>query len=144
MELGAGSWEELSHSSNLKRYYQCMQISSFRDLDVWNLGMLLAEEVYSLTASFPTSEHYGLTGQMRSAAVSIPSNIAEGHNRGYTKEYLRFLGIAQGSLAELETQLELALRLSYLTHSEAQTPMRNADLLGKQIRTLQKSLSGRR
>ena len=110
---------------------------------MWNLGVRLAEDVYRLTARFPAREDYGLTGQLRSAAVSIPSNIAEGHNRGYTKEYLHFLAIAQGSLAELETQLELALRLSYPDQTEALTSLRNADVLGKQLRTLQKSLKTR-
>ena len=88
-------------------------VKSYRDLDVWRLGMDLAEAVYQCTSSFPKHELFGLTAQMRRAAVSIPSNIAEGRARSSTKELLHFLAIARGSLAELETQFELALRLGY-------------------------------
>lgn len=90
-----------------------MGVSSYRDLRVWQLGMELAKEVYLLTQSFPQEERYGLRSQVRDAAVSIPSNIAEGHARGFTKEFLRFISIATGSLAELETQLLLAESLGY-------------------------------
>ena len=80
-----------------------MEIKSYRDLRVWQAGMDLVVRVYRLTQGFPTHELYGLTSQMRRAAVSIPSNIAEGHTRESSKEYLHHLSIAQGSLAELET-----------------------------------------
>src|ERR1039457_3202240 len=86
---------------------------SFRDLEVWQLGLDLVQSVYQCTAAFPKSETFGLAAQMRGAAVSIPSNIAEGQARNSTKEFLRFLSYALGSLAELETQLELATRLEY-------------------------------
>src|ERR1035438_2853667 len=88
-------------------------VKSFRDLDVWRLGLDLAEAVYQCTSSFHKCELFGLTAQMRRAAVSIPSNIAEGRARTSTKEFLQFLSIALGSLAELETQFELAVRLGY-------------------------------
>lgn len=77
--------------------------------------MLLVEDVYRLTSTFPAEERFGLTSQMRRAVVSVPSNIAEGSARHGTKELLYFLGIATGSLAELDTQLELSLRLRYCT-----------------------------
>jgi len=88
-------------------------------LRVWQLGMQLTEEVYQLTQSFPASELYGLTGQMRRAAVSVPSNIAEGAGRESDQEFTRFLVIARGSLSELETQCRIALRLGYVQQIES-------------------------
>jgi len=85
------------------------------DLKVWQKGVDLVVSVYRLTGSFPKSELYGLTSQMRRAAVSVPSNIAEGHALKQTQAYLRHLAIASGSLAEVETQLEIARRLGYLS-----------------------------
>jgi four helix bundle protein len=81
--------------------------------------MLLVKGVYRLTSSFPREEQFGLISQMRRAAVSVPSNIAEGSARRGTKELLYFLGVATGSLAELDTQLEFAFRLKYCTEIEA-------------------------
>src|SRR4051794_26869316 len=89
-------------------------ITSFRDLRVWQAGMTLVERVYQCTARFPSSEVFGLSAQMQRAAVSVPSNIAEGHTRAYTREYLHHVAIALGSLAELQTQIELALRLGFV------------------------------
>ena len=89
-----------------------MQIKSFRDLRVWQAGIELVLAVYELTSKFPRHEVYGLSSQMQRAAVSVPSNIAEGHTRESTKEYLQHLSIAQASLAELETQLEIAKQLN--------------------------------
>ncbi len=86
-----------------------------KDLRVWQSAMLLVEDVYRLTSTFPREEQFGLTSQMRRAAVSVPSNIAEGATRSGTKELLYFLGVATGSLAELDTQLDLSLRLKYCT-----------------------------
>jgi four helix bundle protein len=82
-------------------------------LDVWQDAMALVESIYRLTADFPDHERFGLVSQMRRAAVSIPSNIAEGAARRSTAEYLRFLSIARGSLAELDTQINIALRLGF-------------------------------
>jgi four helix bundle protein len=95
-----------------------MTVNSFRDLRVWQAGMDLVETVYRLSESFPAKEMYGLTNQMRRCAVSIPSNIAEGHTREHSKEYLHHISIAQASLAELQTQLEIAARLKYLSDEE--------------------------
>ena len=88
--------------------------SSFRDLQVWQRGMQIVESVYRVSGCFPKTEIYGLTSQVHRAAVSVPSNIAEGHARSSTKEYLHHVSFAEGSLAELETQLEVAARLNYL------------------------------
>ena len=77
-----------------------MMINSYRELKVWQLGMQLVKDIYLLTRQFPNQELYGLTSQVRRASVSIPANIAEGHARESTKEFLRYISIAQGSLAE--------------------------------------------
>ena len=82
-------------------------------LDAWRFGMQLAKAVYELTAAFPAEERYGLAQQMRRAAVSIPSNLAEGAGRDGAREYLHFISIARGSLAELETQMQLAVMLDF-------------------------------
>lgn len=97
-----------------KRWYV---IKSFRDLDIWNKGMQIAREVYQFTSKLPVEEKYGLASQMRRAAVSLPSNIAEGFRRRNSKEFKQFLHIALGSAAELETQLELCREL-FNTESE--------------------------
>ena len=83
-------------------------MKNFKELRVWQRAMDLVEQVYELTRDFPKQETYGLTSQIRRAAVSVPSNIAEGHTREHLKEYLHHLSMAQASLAELETQLEIA------------------------------------
>ncbi len=87
-----------------------MQIQNFKDLIVWQKAMMLAEESYKITNVFPQSELFGLVSQIKRSAISIPSNIAEGNKRG-TKDYVRFLKIAYGSSAELETQLLLSQKL---------------------------------
>jgi four helix bundle protein len=86
---------------------------SFTELSVWQRSMQLAEAVYHLTQSFPREEIYGMTSQMRRAAVSIPSNIAEGQGRGTNREFQQFLSIARGSTCEIQTQLVLARRLRF-------------------------------
>jgi four helix bundle protein len=88
-----------------------MMVKSFRDLAVWQRSIRMAVSVYRLTQGFPREEIYGLTSQMRRAAVSVPSNIAEGHGRLSTNEYRQFLGVARGSNFELQTQLEIARAL---------------------------------
>ena len=113
---------------------------SFRDLDVWHLGVELAETVYRITARFPKSELFGLSSQMRRAAVSIPSNIAEAEGHAHsTREFLHFLAISRGSLAELETQLELAIRLDY-ADSDLHAARTQSDLLGKKLNRLQTTI----
>jgi four helix bundle protein len=93
-------------------------IRSYSDLLVWQKAMALVTEIYEVTSSFPTAEMFGLTSQIRQAAVSIPSNIAEGQGRSSTGEFRQFLGHARGSLAELETQLYIAKNLRYLTEAQ--------------------------
>jgi four helix bundle protein len=115
----------------------------FRDLRVWQGGMELVESVYRVTQSFPKQEIYGLASQLRCAAVSIPANIAEGQGRAHIKAYLNFLSIAQGSVAELETELELAGRLGYLTSDALDPLMSQLASLGRQVRALRTALANR-
>ncbi|MCD4728883.1 MAG: four helix bundle protein [Pirellulales bacterium] len=91
---------------------------NFRDLRIWSLGKVIALNTYRITKNFPREEAYGMTSQMRRAALSIPSNIAEGFNRNHNNEYRQFLFIALGSCAELETQAELCLDLKYISKSD--------------------------
>jgi len=118
-------------------------INSYKDLKVWQYGIDITEEIYTSTQTFPKSEIYGLCSQMQRAAVSIPSNIAEGHARNSTKEFLRFLSIALGSIAELETQIILAERLNYLKPEKSILMQKKLNELGKMIRGLQKSLKAK-
>ncbi|MDO8343850.1 MAG: four helix bundle protein [Cellvibrio sp.] len=108
-------------------------------LDAWKFSMELVKSVYQLTAVFPIEERFGLAQQMRRAAVSIPSNIAEGAGRNGAQEYLHFIGIARGSLAELETQLQLAVMLDFVTSDHAAFEL--ADRTGKLLTGLHKKLS---
>jgi len=117
-----------------------MQIKSFRDLRVWQAGIELVESVYAITSKFPRNEVYGLSSQMQRAAVSVPSNIAEGHARESTKEYLQHLSIAQASLAELETQVEIARRLNYVSDDELSTLLTKISALGRQLFSLRNAL----
>jgi four helix bundle protein len=113
-----------------------------KDLIVWQKAMDLVVETYRLTTTFPKSEVYGLASQMRRAAVSVPSNIAEGHALKQTQAYERHLAIACGSLSELETQLEIATRLGYLP-SENRPIIEKAHEVGRMLAGLRKSLLGR-
>ena len=93
-------------------------VNSFQDLIVWQKAMALATDIYRVTRLLPKEELFGLTSQLRRAAVSIPSNIAEGQARNSPKEFLNFISIAKGSAAELTTQLDLCTRLGYLTNAQ--------------------------
>jgi len=105
---------------------QVRKIRSYRDLQVWQEGIELVQKIYETTQVFPDEDRYGLTSQMRRAAVSVPANIAEGCARNFRKEFKQFLFIALGSLAELETLCEAAIRVGYLpefSSKELQTLM---------------------
>jgi four helix bundle protein len=115
-------------------------VKRFNDLIVWQKSMTLVERIYQVTASFPKEEIYGLTSQIRRAAISIPSNIAEGQSRHSTKEFLRFLSIALGSRSEVETQLIIASRLKYLGSDMAIELTAQLDELGRLLRGLVNSL----
>jgi four helix bundle protein len=106
--------------------------------------MDLVEKLYGLSASFPLEENYGLRSQIRRAAVSIPSNIAEGQSRASTKEFLNHLSIAQASLAEVETQLEISVRLKYLSVEQVTAAVQAIQKLGKQLHALRTALEARK
>lgn len=118
-------------------------LKSYRDLLVWQKAIELTVLVYRLSEGFPEREIYGLTSQVRRAAVSVPSNIAEGYGRGSRREYLQFLSIAQGSLKELETQTILAVRFFYVTSSQAERVLSESDRLGKMLGSLIRALKAK-
>ncbi len=118
-----------------------MPIPTFRDLIVWQRAMVLAENVYKLTASFPTEERFGLTAQLRRTVVSIPSNIAEGKGRQKTGPYVNHLKIALGSEAELQTQLELAYRLGFTERKRVAPLLDAASEVGRMLNGLVASLA---
>ena len=113
---------------------------SYRDLDVWKLSIELVKEIYQVTAKFPPTEMYGITNQLRRAAISIPSNIAEGQGRNSFKEFKQFLAIALGSLAELETQLIISHEIGYLTLDDYDKLSAALDTIRKMIKALANSL----
>ena len=113
---------------------------NFRDLEIWKLGKEIALNVYEASKKFPQHELYGLVSQMRRAAVSIPSNIAEGFNRFHNKEYRQFLFVALGSCAELETQIELSVELGFLAKSSSAGLLEKLDHEARMIRNLIKRL----
>jgi four helix bundle protein len=116
------------------------KIKNFRDLDVWQLGMEIVVDVYKCTKGFPKEEIYGLVSQMRRAALSIPSNIAEGFNRYHNKEYRQFLYIALGSCAELETQIDASFLLQYIDQTIKNEVLENIDHESRMLRNLIKRL----
>ena len=119
------------------------KIASYRDLLVWQKGVRLAKTIYKLSAAFPGDERFGLVSQMRRAAVSIPSNIAEGQARRGRKEFAQFLSHAEGSLAELDTQLVLAVELGHCSAAEAELSQSSIVELQKMITGLRQKLNAR-
>ena len=120
-----------------------MAVKSYKELIVWQKGMDLVETVYKATAKFPKEELYGLSSQLRRAVVSVASNIAEGQGRKSTKEFMRHLSIAYGSLVEAETQLEIARRLEYLEEPEYITMMESAGEIARMLNGLNSALNER-
>ena len=114
--------------------------SSFRDLEVWQESMTLVEESYALSKRFPPEERFGLTSQLRRAAVSVPSNIGEGARRKRRKAFLHHLDIALGTQGEVDVQLELAMRLAFCTRSERDVIQQRVDRIGRMLNGLIESL----
>lgn len=114
---------------------------SYRDLVVWQQAMDLAVSAYALTKTWPRDEVYGLTGQVRRASTSVPSNIAEGYGRETRGAYLQFLRVAQGSLKELETHLLIAQRVGIAADDNVEPLMRQAESVGKMLRLLLRKLA---
>ena len=118
-----------------------MKVQHYRELIVWQKAMQLVKEIYVLTKKLPKEETYGLSSQMQRAAVSIPSNIAEGQARAGTKEFVQFLKIASGSKAELQTQLLICVDVGYLPDSDINTAMNLSEEIGKMLSSLLQKLT---
>jgi four helix bundle protein len=110
-----------------------MKVKHFRDLQVWQRSMGLARSIYTLTGGFPRSERFGLPDQMRRAAVSVPSNIAEGHGRLSDKSFAVFLSQARGSLNELQTQLELSIQLGFSQPAQCSAALQEIEELARML-----------
>ena len=117
-----------------------MGVQSYQDLKVWNIAMQLALEVYRISEPFPQSERFGLTSQLRRAAVSVASSIAEGHARSTRGEYRNFLSIARGSAIEVEVQLFLAEQLDYVQSPVLTKARDHCDAISRMITNLKRSL----
>ena len=113
-----------------------MSWKHYRELIVWQKAMDLTDEIYRLVRSFPKEEQFSLSDQLRRAAVSVPSNIAEGHGRQTDKEFKQFLSIAKGSVFEAETQIMIAIRQGYISAEEAQPAFTLCDEVGKMLTAL--------
>jgi four helix bundle protein len=118
-----------------------MSVQHYRELIVWQKAIALVEEVYRITNSFPKTEIYALTNQIRRAAVSVPSNIAEGQGRESTRDFLHFLSIAQGSLMELETQITIAERLGYFQKEQEARLLESTAEVSRMLSGLRNSLN---
>jgi len=117
-----------------------MNTQSYRDLEVWQKAMDLVVDCYQSTKGFPKSEVYGLTSQLQRAAVSVPANIAEGRARQHTKEFLQHISIAYGSLAEVETLVQIAQRLDYLNVNQTKNILDKTAEIGRMLNGLRRSL----
>lgn len=117
--------------------------ASFRKLVAWQKAIILVKAIYQISASFPKEEVYGLTSQLKRAAVSIPSNIAEGSSRQSHVEFIRFINIARGSLAEVETQLEIAKELEFINLEELSALSLKTEEIGRLLSGLRSSLENK-
>jgi len=113
---------------------------SYKDLEVWQVSLELVKAIYQITGKFPSSERFGLTQQIRRAAISIPSNVAEGQFRNSSKEFKQFLSIALGSAAELETQLIIAREIDYLSGEESTFLLNILERIMKMLKKLSLSI----
>lgn len=118
-------------------------MNSFRELIVWQKSMNLVTNIYLVTSSFPKSEQFGLTSQIKRSAISIPSNIAEGFGRNSKNEFVRFLQISMGSLFELQTQLEISSNLGYLAKNKFNELHDNSIEIEKMLKALIKSIKNK-
>ena len=117
-----------------------MEFSDYKNLNVWKLSIQLSKDIYLLVKKFPLEERFGLTDQIKRSAVSVPSNIAEGQARNSNKDFIRFLLISKGSLAELETQLIISKELGFIDSNELLCFTTTITSIGKMISSLIKSL----
>lgn len=117
-----------------------MSWKTYKDLLVWQKGIILVNDVYALVKLFPQYEQFALSSQLRRAAVSVPSNIAEGHGRQTNKDFINFLYIANGSLYEIETQLVIAINQQYITEKQAEAVLQECKKIGRMLNKLIESL----
>ncbi|MHC6202349.1 four helix bundle protein [Breznakiellaceae bacterium SP9] len=134
-------WKTELSGQNLERSCGNMAVENYQKMIVWQKSMDLAIEVYTLTSKLSREEIYSLTSQMRRTTVSIPSNIAEGQGRNSRKEFVRFLAIAKGSKAELETQLLLCVKIGYLAATDINQALSLAEEISKILSALIKNCS---
>jgi four helix bundle protein len=120
-----------------------MDIKSYKNLEVWQKSMDLVILCYQSTKDLPKNEFYGLAGQLQRSAVSIPANIAEGRARKHSKEFIQYLSIAYGSLAELETHIQIAQRLNYISSTKTDQLLERTAEVGRMINGLRKSIEKR-
>ena len=117
-----------------------MSLKTYRELEAWQVAMQLVEEVYLATKEFPGDERFGLTSQLRRAAVSVPTNIAEGYGRTHRGDYLRFLSIARGSLCEIETLLTISVKIGACQRDSLVPIWETAQSTGRLLRALSNAL----
>ena len=118
-------------------------IRDYKDLQVWQKGMALAKQIYQMTQAFPSEEKFGIVSQMRRAAVSVPSNIAEGQARNTTGEFVQFLSHAEGSLAELDTQVRVSVTLGFCRQPDGESVSASITELQKMLKSLRGKLAAR-
>src|SRR5215831_16832445 len=121
-----------------------VKIKSYKDLLVWQKGLTLVKLVYEVTKQFPTDERFGLISQLRRAAVSVPSNIAEGQTRRTTGEFVQFISHAEGSLAELETQMIISTELGFISSENAEPLLNAVEELQKMLNSPRSKVTTRR
>ena len=131
--------ERVKQGSGIRDWGSGM-IKSYRDLEVWQKAMDLVVICYQMTKKFPKNEIYGLASQLQRAAVSIPANIAEGRQRQHSKEFLQYLSIAYGSLAEVETHVQIAGRLNYINENQIDKMLNKAEEIGRMLNGLRRSI----
>ena len=132
--------QRIGNRENDEQHVKNAVIRDHRDLVVWQKAMALAKTVYQFTARFPAEEKFGLVSQMRRAAVSVPSNIAEGHARRTTGEFIQFISHGEGSLAELDTQTRLSVELGFCGRLEAETVLASVTEVRKMLTSLRRKL----
>ena len=118
-------------------------MNNFRDIIVWQKAMILVTDIYNISSDFPKFEQFGLTSQIRRSSVSIPSNIAEGFGRNYKNEFIRFLQISVGSLFELQTQMEIAKNIDFISSESFNKILSNTIEIEKMLKALIKSIKNK-
>lgn len=144
MTHGRAAGVSVAHaqSNGPLRKESIMSVSDHRQLVAWQKGIALSLETYRISRRFPREETYGLTSQIRRAAVSVPANLAEGNGRIHRAEYAHFVSVARGSLREVDTLIEIALGLGYLKEQELANTRELLDHLGRMLTRLLKRLEG--